>query len=86
MSLAIATKGVIAGIGFGSGEGGKYPADYIAVTTVIGIDFSEKVEVAMQIEETDVRLDLSEEVNVRVDLDTLQIQASSQQENVEVVV
>jgi hypothetical protein len=86
MSLALATKGVIAGIGFGSGEGGKYPADYIAAVTNIGIDLSQEVEVAMQIESVEVQLDLSEEINIEVDLDVLQIQASPEQETVEVEV
>jgi len=43
MSLALATKGIIAGIGFGSGggEGGLYPSDYIASVVEVTADMSE---------------------------------------------
>ena len=59
MSLALATKGVIAGIGFGSGggEGGLYPSDYIASEIVIGVDTSE-MSVSVDVSELFVSIDV----------------------------
>jgi hypothetical protein len=43
MSLALATKGIISGVGFGSGSGagGLYPDGYIASTIEVDVDASE---------------------------------------------
>ena len=55
MSISLATKGIIAGIGFGSGtgEGGLYPSDYIASVVEVTADMSE-VSISVDCSSVDV--------------------------------
>lgn len=85
MSISLATKGIIAGIGFGSGtgEGGLYPSGYIASTIEIAVDLSEpsitvaaddSLYVAVSLSPVDVDVSLeSLDVDVTVDEPSLEV-------------
>jgi hypothetical protein len=59
MSLALATKGMIAGIGTGTG-GGLYPSDYIASTVEVDVDTSE-ISVSIESESIELTIETYEE-------------------------
>jgi len=70
MSLALATKGVIAGVGFGSGgSGGLYPSDYVASEVEISVDTSDlsvnidvpEVSVSIEMESIELTIETYEE-------------------------
>lgn len=84
MSLALATKGIISGVGFGSGtgEGGLYPDDYVASAIAIAVDLSEEVNVTVEESELSVEIELSEETTVAIDAGEVEHGVSLDEETV----
>jgi hypothetical protein len=86
MSLALATKGMIAGLGGvgGGGGGGDYPAGYIASAIFVAVDLSSVTDVDVLLQDIEVDVDVSEGIAVEVDKDTFDISVSVDDENLEV--
>jgi|PlaIllAssembly_1097288.scaffolds.fasta_scaffold695064_2 hypothetical protein len=84
MSLALATKGIISGIGFGSGtgEGGLYPDDYVASAIEVAVDMSEEVNVTVEESELSVEIELSEETAVAINISEAEHEVSLDEETV----
>lgn len=74
MSLALATKGIISGVGFGSGagDGGLYPDGYIASAIEVAVDLA-TTEISVVVDDPlEVSIDLSE-IEVAVDVSDLTV-------------
>ena len=74
MSIALATKGIISGIGFGSGAGGGglYPDGYIASTIDIAVDLSEP-SITIASDSMDVSVSLQDAIGVSIDTSSLSV-------------
>lgn len=76
MSLALATKGMIAGIGWGSSTpapSGKYPSSYAAGAIAVAIDLGNSISVdsnrpSVAIELGETSIDVSVPVSVSVEV------------------
>jgi|PlaIllAssembly_1097288.scaffolds.fasta_scaffold05815_7 hypothetical protein len=76
MSLALATKGMIAGIGWGSSTpapSGKYPSSYLAGAIAVAVDLGNDIAVesnrpSVTIALDDVGIDVSIPVSVSVEV------------------
>ena len=69
MSISLATKGVIAGLG-GAGEGGLYPSDYVAGTMEVDIDMQ---DLTISVSQTDIEVDVNVSEIIEVDIDATEV-------------
>ena len=81
MSVALATKGIIAGLG-----GGLYPSDYVASAINILIDLEQETTVAITQPSLGVSISLSESVSVAISDDPIGVAISVDDENLEVTI
>ena len=87
MSIALATKGIIAGFGGGGGgEGGLYPDGYIASAINVAIDLEQETTVAITQPSLGVSISISESVLVAISDDPIGVAISVDDENLEVTI
>ena len=83
MSIALATKGIIAGFG-GGGEGGLYPDGYIASAINVAIDLEQETTVAITQPSLGVSISLSESISVAISDDPIGVSISVDDDTLEV--
>lgn len=86
MSIALATKGMISGLGGvgGGGAGGNYPAGYIASAIFVSVDISQETEVNIDFQDIEVSVDMDESIAVSVGMDDTDVSISVDDETLEV--
>jgi len=71
VSLALATKGIIAGfVGTGTGTGGLYPSDYVASEIALSVDTSD----------LSVNIDMNE-VSISVEMESIELTIETYEED-----
>jgi len=86
MSIALATKGMIAGIGTGtgSGGGGLYPDGYTASAIQVAVDLSNSEITVVMNDPLGVSVSMSDAIDVSVDVGELTVDVAVNEPEVEV--